>query len=381
MKWWDDLWLNEAFANFVSYLCLDEAEGLEEYTAAWSIFLVTSFRGLATDQQSTTHPISVEVPDSDAADDIFDGISYGKGAAFLNQAFFLFGREVFLIGLASYFKEYAFQNTQLADFVRHMSNAAATLKIERDFAQWARTWLQSAGCNIIWHEIEEEAGVIKKFTVHQKVHVHGVGNQLRIQKYKCAFYDEDMKIIKEIDILTKSDQAFFELEELAGTKAPFAYHINYRNYGFAKFIIDDKSLNAFQTRLSKIEDSLSRRQLYYIMWDMLRLNDLSGARLLDICKTQLMDETAVDVLTTALHGVIPVCIETYCPLEAYEAAQHDIFELLLDGVLTKGAIEDSATRHSVLTALIDSARSEDHYVVLMKWFEQGFVTNSKGDQL
>lgn len=117
------------------------------------------------------------------------------------------------------------------------------------------------------------------------------------------------------------------------------------------------------------------------MWDMLRLNDLSGARLLDICKTQLLDETAVDVLTTALHGVIPVCIETYCPLEAYEATQHDVFELLLDGILTKGAIEDSATRHSVLTALIDSARSEDHYVVLMEWFEQGFVTNSKGDKL
>lgn len=117
------------------------------------------------------------------------------------------------------------------------------------------------------------------------------------------------------------------------------------------------------------------------MWDMLRLNDLSGARLLDICKTQLMDETAVDVLTTALHGVIPVCIETYCPLEEYEKYQRGIFELLLDGILTKGAIEDSATRHSVLTALIDSARSEDHYAVLLKWFEQGVVTNSKGDQL
>jgi hypothetical protein len=54
-----------------------------------------------------------------------------------------------------------------------------------------------------------------------------------------------MKIIKEIDILTKSDQETFELAELAGVKAPFAYHINYKNYGFAKFIIDDKSLNAF----------------------------------------------------------------------------------------------------------------------------------------
>jgi hypothetical protein len=47
-----------------------------------------------------------------------------------------------------------------------MSNAASLLKIDRDFAEWAKPWLQTAGCNIIWHDIEEEAGVIKKFTVH-----------------------------------------------------------------------------------------------------------------------------------------------------------------------------------------------------------------------
>ena len=49
MKWWDDLWLNESFANFVSYVCLDEAPGLEKYQNAWSIFLDESFWGLGED--------------------------------------------------------------------------------------------------------------------------------------------------------------------------------------------------------------------------------------------------------------------------------------------------------------------------------------------
>jgi aminopeptidase N len=39
MKWWDDLWLNESFANFIAFVCLDEAKGLENYTLSWNIFI------------------------------------------------------------------------------------------------------------------------------------------------------------------------------------------------------------------------------------------------------------------------------------------------------------------------------------------------------
>jgi aminopeptidase N len=108
MKWWDDLWLNESFANYVSFICLDEAPGLEEYKSSWTIFLSQSFNGLNIDQRNTTHPISVDVIHTQAAQDIFDGISYGKGAAWLNQTFNFIGREVFSIGIASYFKQYAY---------------------------------------------------------------------------------------------------------------------------------------------------------------------------------------------------------------------------------------------------------------------------------
>ena len=165
MKWWDDLWLNESFATYVSHICLDEAPGLEKFTKAWSIFMGDSYWGLEEDQKSTTHPIAVDIKDTEGAIDLFDGISYGKGSCWLKQTFHLFGRQVFEKAVSAYFKEFAYSNTSLEDFIGHFSQAAKDLKIERDFTSWSDTWLKTAGLNEIWHDVEEENGKIKKFTV------------------------------------------------------------------------------------------------------------------------------------------------------------------------------------------------------------------------
>jgi aminopeptidase N len=71
-----------------------------------------------------------------------------------------------------------------------LSQAATELNSKYDFKQWSETWLKTAGCNEIWHEIEEEDGKIKKFTVHQSVWKHGENNRLRQQIYLLAFLDD-----------------------------------------------------------------------------------------------------------------------------------------------------------------------------------------------
>lgn len=75
---------------------------------------------------------------------------------------------------------------------------------------------------------------------------------------------------KIIDIVTKDDQQSFEIPELVGQDAPFAYHINYQNKGYGKFKIDAKSTSAFETNLGKIADSLSRKHIYLMYDDMLK---------------------------------------------------------------------------------------------------------------
>jgi hypothetical protein len=190
-----------------------------------------------------------------------------------------------------------------------------------------------------------------------------------------------MKVTKVVDIITKDDQETFDVEELAGQEAPFAYHINYLNHGYAKFKIDEKSIKVYEEHLGKIDDSMSRKQLYNIFYDMLQDQEIAGAWLLQICKSQLQNETDADVIADSFRSTIPAVIKKHIPLEAYAQSHHDIFELILDGILTNGGINDNATRHLVLTALLSSCRSEDHFKMLVQWFKDGFITNSSGKKL
>ena len=61
MKWWDDLWLNESFADFVCYINFDEAKGLEQYKNCWTQQMDSMYWGLGDDQAATTHPIACDV--------------------------------------------------------------------------------------------------------------------------------------------------------------------------------------------------------------------------------------------------------------------------------------------------------------------------------
>mmetsp|Transcript_44429 Transcript_44429/g.32491 ORF Transcript_44429/g.32491 Transcript_44429/m.32491 type:complete len:113 (-) Transcript_44429:1416-1754(-) len=104
MKWWDDLWLNESFATFTSYLAQATAPELDYFhSRVWLTFLIDKFWGISTDQLSSTHPITCEISSTDEAEALFDGISYGKGSSFLKQLYNLIGHESFVKGLHIYF--------------------------------------------------------------------------------------------------------------------------------------------------------------------------------------------------------------------------------------------------------------------------------------
>jgi hypothetical protein len=190
-----------------------------------------------------------------------------------------------------------------------------------------------------------------------------------------------MKVTKVVNIITKDDQETFDIPELEGEEAPFAYHINYLNHGYAKFKIDAKSIKVYEEHLGKIDDSMSRKQIYNIFYDMLQDQEIAGAWLLQICKSQLENETDADVIADSFRSTIPAVIKKHIPLEAYAESHRGIFELILDGILTNGGIDDNATRHLVLTALLSSCRNEDHFAMLVQWFKDGFITNSSGKKL
>ncbi|RAD77605.1 aminopeptidase N, partial [Burkholderia multivorans] len=133
------LWLKESFADYMGGLALAEAT---RFTDGWVTFaLRRKAWAYMQDLYPTTHPIVADIPDVEAAKLNFDGITYAKGASVLKQLVAYVGREAFFAGSRLYFKRFAFGNTELADFLDCLAEAAP----DRDIAGWADAWLGTSG--------------------------------------------------------------------------------------------------------------------------------------------------------------------------------------------------------------------------------------------
>ena len=109
MRWWDDLWLNESFAEWASTTCQAEAT---TWADAWTTFgTYEKDWAYRQDQLSSTHPIVAPIRDLRDVEVNFDGITYAKGASVLKQLVAYVGREPFVAGLRAYFARHAWGNT------------------------------------------------------------------------------------------------------------------------------------------------------------------------------------------------------------------------------------------------------------------------------
>jgi aminopeptidase N len=107
MKWWNDLWLNESFATFMSFLAMESCKEIDYFhPTCWVTFNQYAFWGVATDQMSSTHAICNDIASTEEAESMFDGISYGKGSAWLKQFYKMLGPEVIKNGLHAYFEKH-----------------------------------------------------------------------------------------------------------------------------------------------------------------------------------------------------------------------------------------------------------------------------------
>ena len=148
MKWWNDLWLNESFAEFTSTLATAEAT---EWKDAWATFSSGEKSwALRQDQLSTTHPIVAPINDLNDTYVNFDGITYAKGASVLKQLVFYVGREKFFKGINNYLNKHAYSNATLADLLAELE-----LTSGRDLKAWSAQWLEQSGINTIATEVEE----------------------------------------------------------------------------------------------------------------------------------------------------------------------------------------------------------------------------------
>ena len=333
MYWWDDLWLNESFAEFVSYLALVEGT---RFKGAWAGFNCENKNwAYRQDQLSSTHPIIADMVDIEAVNANFDGITYAKGASVLQQLVAHVGRENFITALQNYFTKHAWGNTTLEDLMLELEATSG-----RKLAAWVGTWLQTAGVNTLRPELVIEGDTYTSVVIAQDTPLIPVGSQeLRPHRLAIGLYDiaaDSVKLRRSVEL--DVSEALTLVPELAGEKVADLLLINDRDLSYAKLRFDPKSLATLKTHLGTISDPLTRALCWAAVWDMHRDAEISAKDFMDIALAGLPGETDDAVVNISLQ-------QLYTSVEAYTTDKNRgaARERLADGLdnLTQSAAAGS----------------------------------------
>ncbi len=302
MRWWNDLWLNESFAEWASTTCQSEAT---EWVDAWTTF-GTHEKDWAyrQDQLSSTHPIVAEIRDLQDVEVNFDGITYAKGASVLKQLVAYVGREPFRDGLRAYFAAHAWGNTTLDDLLSELEATSG-----RDLRTWSTLWLETAGVSTLRPVLEvDDRGRIAVAAIEQ---TFAPGFEtLRPHTLAIGLYAVRDGILERTDRLELDvDGARTEVPELVGREQPDLLLVNDEDLAYAKIRLDERSLATALSHPRGFTSSLPRSLVLASLWDMTRDAEMGARHFVDVVLETLPGEsdstllrTLVAQLQTAVHS-------------------------------------------------------------------------------
>ena len=322
MKWWDDLWLNESFAEWSSYLALVEAT---RFKNSWAGFNAERKNwAYRQDQLSSTHPIAADMVDIETVKANFDGITYAKGASVLHQLVAHVGRENFISGLQVYFAKHAYKNTTLKDLLDELE-----AKSGRSLDNWVATWLQTAGVNTLRPEVNLSGDTYDSIAIKQEPPLIPAGsNEKRPHRLAVGLYDLkgsslELRTSVELDVTGE----LTSVDKLKGEKVADLLLINDRDLSYAKIRFDQRSIETLKFHLGKLNDNLSRALCWSAAWDMLRDAEISASDFIDIAIAGLPGEDDITTVT-ALGNQLTSAVEIYAAPKNRDALREKIATII-----------------------------------------------------
>ena len=356
MKWWDDLWLNESFAEWASSVCQAEAT---EWPDAWTTFHSHEKTwAYQQDQQSDTHPVYADMRDLVDVTVNFDGITYAKGGSVLKQLVAYVGRDAFREGLRSYFRKHAWGNTTMGDLFAEFEAGSG-----RDLSDWAQRWLKTSGPSTLALDITtDDNGVITAAAMTQTV--AGSDPTLRPHRVGIGRYDLlggrlDRVGYVEVDV----DGPRTELPELVGLPRPALLLPNDEDLTYAKIALDPLSLQTAMAHIDAFDDSLARSLVLGALWEMLRDGALAPSDFVDVLLRVIPVEEHTVVLRTILRTTKQIPSMLLATLRWFlpEAARPAMVDKSVDVIRTAldAAVPGSDKQQQLVVAYAALARHTD----------------------
>ncbi|WP_433335285.1 aminopeptidase N [Spirillospora sp. CA-294931] len=294
MRWWDDLWLNESFATYMSVMCQAEAT---KWKGSWTTFAnLEKAWAYRQDQLPSTHPIAADIPDIRAVEVNFDGITYAKGASVLKQLVAYVGRDNFLEGVRRYFRAHAWGNTVLGDLLDPLEETSG-----RDLRAWSKEWLETAQVNTLRpvYEVDGEEN-FTSFTVLQEARPEYP--TLRSHRVAIGLYDRTPDgIVRRDRVELDVVGAATEVPELVGKKRPDLVLVNDDDLTYAKVRLDEHSLKTLVEGIGDIRESLPRALCWSAAWDMTRDAEMATRDYVKLVISGIRGVTDISVTQTLLR--------------------------------------------------------------------------------
>ncbi|MGC5615950.1 aminopeptidase N [Georgenia sp. Z1491] len=363
MRWWNDLWLNESFAEYASHLSAAEGLGIDD---AWVTF--TSLEkawALDQDQLPTTHPIVASIEDLEDVEVNFDGITYAKGSSVLTQLVTFVGRDAFLTGLRRYFATHAFGNTELSDLLVELEAASG-----RDLRSWSTVWLESAGVTTLVPEVTTETGddsverIASAAVVQTVPEAHPVQRPHRLA---VAGYDLDGdRLVRSWSDEVDVDGERTELPTLVGRPWPAVLLVNDEDLTYAKVRLDDRSLASATRHVDAFAEAMPRTLVLASAWDMTRDGQWAASRYLDLALRALASETQPTAMRVLLANV-RTAVERYSDPATRDRVRAAVADDLV--ALATGADPGSDAQLQLSRAAAQLAVTDEQVATVRGWID------------
>ena len=169
------------------------------------------------------------------------------------------GWETFCKGLQIYFREFAWQNTELTDFIRCMQRGFDEARPDEvlDLNNWSSKWLQTKGVNKHSAEFEQVDGNFTKFVIRQE-HCKNADSVYREQRINIGFYDDEGNLSEKVENVKIEGQELTQIEAMIGKKVPAAVLLNTDDWGFGHFTMEDTAMKLFEDKLGKMQSKIDR---------------------------------------------------------------------------------------------------------------------------
>jgi aminopeptidase N len=339
MKWWQDTWLNESFADFMGYHVAHETGVL----GSWPDFTLNRKpTAYAADRRRSTHPIAESAEhlvDVDTAFTNFDMITYAKGASVLHQLVIWLGWDTFVKGTNLYLTRHRFGNAELADYLDALDSVT-----DRDVRAWAEVYLRTTGFDTIRVTREGDVPVLTR--EGSRPHRFSV----------AALAGPTVKDVRLVDLAEEP----VALPDFAG--APVVP--NAADEAYAVVLLDDRSWQSAVEDLSSLPDPLLRAMTWTNAITRVRSGQSTAGEFLTIVRDHLARENDPVVFDSVLRRVTRQVVPQWTAPDALPDAERVVAEVCATAL-------DAGDAERGLAAMRRLAMTTTDVSLLRRWLESG----------